>query len=276
MPLRALDDLGVIHRWKVIETPGVRRRHSLVLISTLGARVLAGRHRGDLRAYLERARNGRDHCWHALHDLEANLFFVSLALETRDRSEEGLLVWHGEDESRSYYRRQARRYRWPAPAPDGLGVYLTPDGEIDFDLQWDRATESVDRLRQKIASYVGFWQHFSDAADHHVLVVAPTDDREERVRRAIWRERPRYIRLDPCCSFWTSTAWRIRQFGPAAAIWLAVDIRADEAPGPDDIALRLRSALDRMTPMRRSRKSVEDCIGKPEWWLRRPGGGQVS
>ncbi len=83
-----------------------------------------------------------------------------------------------------------------------------------------------------------------------MLVVAPTDDREERVRRAIWRERPRYVRLDPCCSFWTSTAWRVRQFGPAAAIWLAVDIRADEPPGPEDITLRLRSALDRMTPMR--------------------------
>lgn len=125
-------------------------------------------------------------------------------------------------------------------------------------------------------TFVAFWKHFSDAEDHHVIVVAPTDDREERIRRASWRERPHYIRHDHCCSFWTTTAWRVRQSVPAAEIWLAADVRADEAPRPEDAALRLRTALARMTPMRPSRRTVDDCIGKPDWWLHRPGGGQVN
>ncbi len=134
MRLQSLQDLGVIHRWKVIETPGVRRCHSLVLISTLGARVLADCHKAEPGIYVERARNARDHCWHAPHDLEANQFFVSLAVASLGRPDEGLLTWLGEGCSRSDYRRRAREYRWPAPAPDGGGIYVARGRQIEFDL----------------------------------------------------------------------------------------------------------------------------------------------
>ncbi len=275
MRLQSLTALGVIHRWKVIETPGVRRRHSLLLVSTLGARVLADHH-GELpRSYLERARNARDHCWHALHDLESNQFFISLATDSRELPDQGLLIWHGEDHTRIDYRRLAREYRWPAPAPDGGGVYLTPTGEVRFNLEWDRATESIDRLRQKIASYVGFWLHFPAPETNHVLVVVPGDEREDRVRRAIWRERPRFYR-NSCCTFWTTTSHRLRRWGPAGGIWLRVDLRAEKAPGRETREPRLRTPLSRLEPIQRSAGPVEDCIGKPFWWLRRPGGGQVN
>lgn len=275
MRLQTLKDLGLVYGWKVIETPGVRRRHSLHLLSTLGARVLADRHRAEPRSYAERARAARDHCWHAIHDLEANQFFISLVIQSRGLSEEGLLAWYGEDYLRAQYRLKAREYKWPAPAPDGGGVYLASGGQIQFDVEWDRATESTARLRQKIASHVGYWEHFRNASHQHLLVVVPTDEREDRLHDAIWRERPHFS-SDKCCSFWTTTTHRLRQWGPMGAIWLGVNLRAGKPPRAADTRLRLRTPLSRLAPIRHSDGPVPDLIGKPSWWLRRAGGGQVT
>ncbi len=273
--LQSLQEVGLLHRWKVIETPGVRRRYSLVLLSTLGARVLADRHHALPRSYLECGRDARDHCWHALHDLEANQFFVSLAVDGRGRPDEGVLVWQGEDQARIEYRQQAREYRWPSsPALDGGGVYVAPAGQIQFDLEWDRATQSVARLRQKVSSHISLRAHFRDPKTHHVLVVVPTDERESRVQRAIWLERPRYP-SHTCCTFWTTTAYRLRAWGPAGAIWLGVNLWADKPPIAESITLRLRTPLNRLRAIPPPSASSEDCIGKPSWWHRRPGGGQV-
>src|SRR5438477_12138263 len=53
--LHQLKTLGLIYVWKVIETPGVRRRHSMCLISARGARVIADWHGDDELAYVERS-----------------------------------------------------------------------------------------------------------------------------------------------------------------------------------------------------------------------------
>ena len=123
MRLQSLKDLGLIYSWKVIENPGVRRRHSLLLISAGGARVLADWHGDDSRDYVERSHDARDHCWHATHDLEANQFFVAMITQSRERKDEGLLVWYGEEHVRAERRQTGREYKWPVPTPDGCGVY---------------------------------------------------------------------------------------------------------------------------------------------------------
>jgi hypothetical protein len=230
MRLKYLKELGLIYSWKVIETPGVKRRHSMLLISARGARVLADWHGDDQRAYLERSHAVRDHSWHAVHDLEANLVFVALAMQSRQRRAEGLLHWYSEEHVRAERGEMARENKWPLPTPDGSGVYLKPEGRILFDLEWDRATESLARLRQKLNAYVGYYKHFSNARQHHVLFVVPSDDREDNVHYTIWQRRPHYT-SDNCCSFWTTTAYRLRWWGPLGAIWGSVDIRA-ERPRP--------------------------------------------
>jgi hypothetical protein len=273
--LQSLKDLGLIYRWKVIETPGVRRRHSLLLISARGARVLADWHGDDSRDYVERSHDARDHCWHATHDLEANQFFLDVIMQSRERNDEGLLVWYGEEHVRAERQVTGRENKWPVPTPDGCGVYLTAGGRILFDLEWDRATESLARLRQKIGSYVGHFEHYRDAELHHVLYVVPTDDREDKLQYTIWRERPRFGH-DTCCSFWTTTAYRLRTWGPLGAIWLQVEVRASEAPAHDVTKLRRRTPLIQLAPIQPNDRPIDDCIGKPLWWERRPGGGQVA
>ncbi len=83
--LQHLKELGLVYSPKVIETPGVKRRHSLLLISARGARVLADWHGDDQRGYVERSHAVRDHCWHAVHDLEANQFFRASLSSSRPR-----------------------------------------------------------------------------------------------------------------------------------------------------------------------------------------------
>jgi len=275
MRLQSLKHLGLIYSWKVIETPGVRRRHSLLLISAEGARVLADWHDDDSRDYVERSHDARDHCWHATHDLEANQFFIAVIMQSRQRKDEGLLVWYGEEHVRAERRATAREYKWPVPTPDGCGVYLAAGGRIIFDLEWDRATESLARLRQKIGSYVGHFEHYRDAELHHVLFVVPTDDREDKLQHTIWRERPRFGH-ESCCSFWTTTAYRLREWGPIGSIWLPVEIRAPEAPPHQVTKLRRRTPLNQLAPIQPNERPIADCIGKPSWWERRPGGGQVA
>jgi hypothetical protein len=198
MRLQALRDHGLIYRWLLIETPGVRRRHSVILVSPRGARVLANWRGDEPRAYVDRSHDARDHCWHAIHDLEANQFFVGLASEGRDRADQGLLVWFGEEHVRAERRRAAHQDKRPIPTPDGTGIYLVAGARIIFDLEWDRATESLDRVREKIRSYVGYFEHYRDAEQHHVLFVVPSHHREDKLRHTIWYQRPRF-RSDSCC-----------------------------------------------------------------------------
>ena len=273
MRLQYLKELGLIYSWKVIETPGVKRRHSMLLISARGARVLADWHGDDQRAYVERSLAVRDHCWHAIHDLEANQFFVALVTQSRQRRAEGLLLWYSKEHVRADRGEMAREYKWPLPTPDGSGVYLKPEGRILFDLEWDRATESLARLRQKISAYVGYYKHFSNARQHHVLFVVPSDDREDNVHYTIWQRRPHY-QSDNCCSFWTTTAHRLRWWGPLGAIWGSVDIRAVKAPPYGITNVQQRVRLNQMEPIQANEGDISNCIGKPSWWLHRPGVGQ--
>ncbi len=275
MRLQVLHHQGLLYSWKVIETPGVRRRHSLLLISARGARVLANWHGEDPRAYVERSHDARDHCWHATHDLEANQFFVSLAAQSRPRPDEGLLIWFGEEQVRAERRQAAHEDKRPIPTPDGTGIYMVSEAQIIFDLEWDRATESLARVRGKIRSYVGYFEHYRGADLHHVLFVVPTDDREDKLQYTIWRERP-WLQSKECCSFWTTTAYRLRLWGPLGAIWLRADIQATEPPAPSVTKLRMRTAFNQLPPIRPDERPIADCIGKPAWWERRPGGGQVA
>ena len=274
MRLQHLKELGLVYSWKVIETPGVKRRHSLVLISARGARVLADWHGDDQRGYVERSHAVRDHCWHALHDLEANQFFVALVMQSRERRAEGLLHWHSEEHVRADRGEMAREFKWPVPAPDGSGVYLMPGARILFDLEWDRATESLARLRQKVNAYVGYYKHFRMAKQHHVLFVLPSDDREDNVHYTIWQRRP-HSHSDNCCSFWTTTAYRLRWWGPLGAIWGSVNIRAEDPPPYGITNVQERARLNQMEPTNTNEGVISDCIGKPPaWWERRPGGAQ--
>jgi hypothetical protein len=92
----------------------------------------------------------------------------------------------------------------------------------------------------------------------NVLVVVTGPPREASVRRAI----ASVARDRDGARFWTSHQRLLGERGPLGAIWQEVG-----GDGP-------RVTLAGLPRSRATGLRVEDCIGKPGWWERRPGGGE--
>ncbi len=269
-----LKDHGLVYRWKMIEPPGVTRRPSLLLITPRGARLLADLHGDFARPYLRRAKDARDHCWHVVHDLEANGFFIDLVQASRLALRDGLLRWVGEETCRADRRLFAKEHRRPVATPDGAGSYLTAGRIVRFDLEWDRGTASLSRLRQKVRTVVRYFKDTSDAERYHVLFVLSRPAREEALRPIIQDE------LDEdSCRFWTTTVERLEVEGPLGRLWCdSRETKAEQGwpPPPRVEAAKLsRLRLTELPSIEKSTRTINDCIGKPGWWERRPGGGDV-
>jgi hypothetical protein len=258
----------------MFERPGVTRRPSVALITPRGAHLLADIHGDSPWPYVLRAKDVRDHCWHVVHDLEANGFFIDLVLASRLALKEGLLRWVGEETCRADRRLFVKEHPRPVATPDGAGLYLTPAGIIHFDLEWDRGTASMSRLRRKIRTSTGYWKNTRDAERYHVLFVLSKPSREEALRPILQDESSR-----SSCRFWTSTVERLEAEGPLGRLWCdATETKAEQAwPPPPRIeaAKLLRRRLTELPPFEKSGRTINDCIGKLGWWERRPGGGEV-
>jgi len=262
----------------MIEPPGWTRLHSLLLLSPRGARVLAASLDLKLLPLVRLSQDARDHCFNVGHDLGANAFFVALAIASRALVNEGLYHWVGEARCRRLLREDAGpKY---APAPDGWGRYLLGGTEIIFFLEWDRGTESVDRLHRKSANYIRYFVRRKAANYSHVLFVFPSSAKELAYHKSIAEELPRD---ELCCVFWTTTLKHLELSSPRGPIWWKVtrrpprvDAAASESrPPPAFIAYSGRVALDRLASQPGHGSSVANCIGKPSWWERRLAGGQV-
>lgn len=278
--IQFLANQGLIYRWKMTEPPGITRRPSLLLISPRGARLLA-----DLRGespwpYVRRAKDARDHCWHVVHDLEANGFFIDLVLASRLTSDEGVLRWLGEETCRFERRLYAARYRphLPVATPDGIGLYLVGRRTIRFDLEWDRGTASMYRLRQKIRTAVRYFKATRDNRGANVLYVLSKPTREESLHAIIEDEFD-----SDACRFWTTTVGRIEAEGPLGQLWSEATTLDEDDEEPESIfAPRIRKArephrlrLTQLPTLGETARTVSECIGKRLWWERRPGGGEV-
>jgi len=256
-------ELRVVMRWPQLEPVvmtdgpaptfwGWRRRSSLFLLTERGAAVVAAYRRLDLQSLVRRSYYAAEYCFHVEHDLEANGFWVGLAAAARDLPDEGLYHWVGDDAMRRNYQELGVDL-----APDGWGRYLTADREVLFSLEWDRGTEPPQRLARKAHSYISHRAgRIGDC--NHVLIVLPSPTREGSIRDALARVLPagRSVR------FWTTQAALIHQLGPLGDIWKEAGSQRE-----------LRIDLPAMPGRPRTARRVEDCIGKPSWWERRPGGG---
>jgi hypothetical protein len=60
------------------------------------------------------------------------------------------------------------------------------------------------------------------------------------------------------------------------AIWGSVNIRAVDPPPYGITSVQERARLNQMEPMNTNEGVISDCIGKPAWWERRPGGAQEA
>ncbi len=252
-----LHSQGLIHRWLRLRPQTWRRHPSVLATSVRGAWLLATARGQDPRIAMRRSRHAIAHRFHLIHDLEANGFFIDLASASRSLEGEGLYHWVGEWGCREIYRARGAAF-----APDGWGRYLSPPGEVVFLLEWDRGTESPQRVGLKASQYVAYFGGRREARLNNVLFVVEHEIREESVREAA------ASRLNPgsatCCGFWTTNRNLLDAPGPLGPIWL--DVRSS----PSSSRLRLAE----LPAWPRSTRKASDCIAKADWWLRRPGGGE--
>jgi hypothetical protein len=240
--------------------------------------VLAASLGREPRPLVRLAQDCRDHCFNVGHDLGANAFFVALAITSGSLANEGLYHWVGEERCRRLLREDAGPKN--APAPDGWGRYLVAGREVTFFLEWDRGTESVDRLLRKSANYIRYFVKRVAADYSHILFVFPSVTKELAYHKGLAKQLPADER---CCVFWTTTVNRLEVFSPREPIWWKVSRRrtrhdtAGALPSPTD---EVHSAADRvplygLASQPASDHSVSSCIGKPGWWERRLSGGQA-
>jgi hypothetical protein len=254
--LRSLVEHGLVRTWRVVMRPGRVCRSSIYLLSRRGAAALAEWLDEEPRPYLRRAEHALERRFHLVHQLEANQFFVELAFAARDLPGHGLYHWVGEHGIQDAYAEGDER----GPIPDGWGRLLTPDREVLIHLEWDRGTEQPRRLRAKLHAYTADFTDRAGASANQVLFVAPTEQRERQIAHLL----PDHADADrESCRFWTTTIALIAAAGPLGAVW------AGAGSG------RRVSMLD-MAGLARSDRPAEDAVGKPAWWLRRPGGGGGS
>ena len=259
-------EMGLVARWQQVEpviggltpTPrigGWRWRPSVYLLTERGATVLAHSRGVEAGPLTRRAFFAAEHVYRLEHDLETNAFWVDLAAASRELADQGLYHWVGDDAMHRTFQEQGADL-----APDGWGRYLTASTEVLFLLEWDRGTEAAQRISRKARGYLDHYAGRSSEHNHLVLV-APTPTREASVRNAIARE----LRGVRPVRFWTTTTGLLQQLGPLGDVWAEVGV-------PD----RPRSPLAVLPGLGRSGRRVEDCIGKPAWWERRPGGGDSA
>lgn len=251
--IRKLHDRGVIQCWRRYTPPGRRNELPVVsLLSARGADVLASHLKAATAGYRRRAHDAFHNAWHVDHDLGANGFFVRIAGAARSLCDEGLYHWLGEPSCRALYR-QAHA----GVAADGWGRYIVRDREVMFMLEWDRGSESVARLRTKFNPYGRYFADVTDAHEHNLLIVAPSEARALVVLETAEEVFANFARR---CSAWAIDAARLTA-DPVGAAWhgskgVASIREMPSVPGPG--------------------RPIEDCIAKPGWWTRRRGGGEST
>jgi hypothetical protein len=174
--LRELKELEIVSSFPPPQEFGKGRLPEHHFLTSLGRSVVAhldGVPRDDLpwvpdETYRE-SKNLR-------HRMGVNAFFCSLAEASLSHDGHCLERWRPERKVRT---------RAGEIQPDGFGRYLHPGGACEFYLEYDRATEGITALAEKLRGYFRVAGGWGEGVQFpNVLVLVPTARREPEVARA--------------------------------------------------------------------------------------------
>jgi len=144
--LTTLYQLRLVERFQPLDRRYVSQPYHYVL-DQLGAMVAAaeaGRDPDQTHWQYEKALAiGRSQ--RLAHLVGTNGFFSALLAEGRRRDDRALSLWWSERYCASNFNEIAR--------PDGLGIWEERDAQVTFCLEYDRSTETLERLEKKLKSY---------------------------------------------------------------------------------------------------------------------------
>jgi hypothetical protein len=179
------------------------------------------------------------------HQLETNRFVTDLIAATLADPGLGVSEWWPPAEAADHVN-QSRRGR---VLPDAGFVLETPAGAVECYLEWDRATETQQRLAEKLLAYRYAEAHLYSVGTEPrcILFVVPGDRRLETLRRAyddLEREHERRASqgsLRGSDSRWpllATTASRLQAAGPLTPVWERLDREAAGRPALTDLPVR--------------------------------------
>jgi hypothetical protein len=205
------------------------------------------------------------------HQLEMNRFVTDLIAATLADPGLGVSEWWPPAEAADHLSQRGRGRVLP-----DAGFFLeTPAGPIECYLEWDRGTETQQRLAEKLLAYrLAEAELFEEGTPPRcILFVVPGPRRLATLRRAYGdfeRERARrassnsVYSLDGSWPLIATSASRLRAEGHLAAVWERLDAKTVDPQALTDLPARdgMKPTHLSMTLGRRWRKD------DPHFWLR--------
>jgi hypothetical protein len=215
--LRRLAQRGLIDTWYPPQPRGMGKASGHHTLTESGAQVVAsllGIARWELR-YVVRNEEDREQDSYLAHRIGVNEFFCALVEAGRAHDGHGLAKWVPERTVRT-------ADGWIRP--DGYGVYLHPNGALDFHLEYDRGTETTRQLTNKLAGYIGVASDLTEQGAEHfpcVLIVVPNHRRERLVAAAFADALARFRRIDKLANlpFFDANEETLSQRGVLGRVW---------------------------------------------------------
>lgn len=147
------------------------------------------------------------------HTVGANSFMLECLRNSSDPESPALAVWQNPIEAVVRFESGGVRR---ALRPDGAGEVVQEGRPHSFFLEWDRGTERINVLLEKLTRYAAYYRSASAASADALLVVTPTPHREIVVWRAVSAVmRPEAERG----VVRTTVASLVDHYGPYAPIW---------------------------------------------------------
>jgi hypothetical protein len=155
------------------------------------------------------------------HRLETNRFVTDLIAATLPDPTLGVTWWTGPAAA-------ARSFdvhpHLPSPRPDAGFELVSSAGSVECYLEWDRATETKERLRDKLRAYLSVhevWE-YNEWPPLNLHVVVPTAARLATLEAAVGELRDHPKRYYPFFTAWgvyAATAEDLMRRGPLAPVW---------------------------------------------------------
>jgi hypothetical protein len=198
-----------------------------------------------------------------LHRLEVNRFITDLISATLAEGSLGVGEWWGCRSARSRLNSSSLHER---PIPD-CGFFLeTPAGPIECYLEWDRGTETLARLTNKLMRYWHAESHSCERRVVNLLFVVPTEQRVRALVDAVDVDQKRRLEktdnwFTPSWPLSVATTSELAAHGPLARVWRSL---RDPARCARLHELTARSELIPIEPAR--------CLGRawrkdqPDFW----------
>jgi len=147
------------------------------------------------------------------HTVGTNSFFVSML--TRATEDRHLALWEGASEAVATFSWGGERR---TVRPDGAGVVVYAGRTHRFFLEWDRGTERIAVLLEKLARYANYYRAWPSAGPSPatLLIACPSPQRENVMWRAVTTV---FANESSCRHLLTTTHPHLDLYGPFGMVW---------------------------------------------------------